>query len=93
MASMNAQTHFRVNGAVGFTDDRTPWALLGVDLKEVECPEQMLWVPTPWSKLITDDELPDELDDSFACSEELAKEPGLHGQWRTSARLVMTGGS
>ncbi len=28
---------------------RTPWALLGVDLKEVERPEQMLWAPTPRS--------------------------------------------
>ncbi len=68
-----------VNGAVGCTNDCTPWALLGVYLKEVEHPEQMLWEPTPWSVLITDDELPDKLDDSFACSKELVKEPGLRG--------------
>ena len=68
-----------VNGAVGCADKRTPWALLRVDLKEVERPEQMLWVPTPWSELVTNDELPDELADSFTCSEVLAKEPGLRG--------------
>ena len=68
-----------VNGAVGCADERTPWALLWVDLKEVERPKQMLWAPTPWSELVTNDELPNELNNSFACSEELAKEPGLRG--------------
>ncbi len=68
-----------INSAVGCTDNHTPWALLGVYLKEVEHPKQMLWVPTPWSELVTDDELPDEFNDSFTCSKELAKEPGLHG--------------
>ncbi len=68
-----------INGAVGCTNDRTPWALLGVDLKEVEHAEQMLWAPTSWSELVTDDELSDKLDDSFACSEELTKEPGFRG--------------
>jgi hypothetical protein len=37
-----------INGTIGCTNNRTPWALLGVDLKEVEHPEQMLWAPTPW---------------------------------------------
>jgi|LakMenEpi03Aug12_release.lakeMendotaPanAssembly.Ray.scaffolds.fasta_scaffold433337_1 hypothetical protein len=68
-----------VDGAVGCADDRAPRALLGVYLEKVERPEQMLWASTPGSELVTDDELPDELDDSFACSEELAKEPGLRG--------------
>jgi hypothetical protein len=68
-----------VNGTVGCADECTPWALLGVDLKEVECPEQMLWAPTPWLELVTDNELPNELDNSVACSKELAKEPGLRG--------------
>jgi hypothetical protein len=61
------------------TDDHTPWALLVVYLKEVEHPEQMLRVPTPWLELVMDDELPDKPDDTFACSKELAKEPGLRG--------------
>ena len=66
-----------VDGAVGCADDRAPRALLGVDLEEGERPVQMLWATTPWSKLVMDDELPDELNNSFAGSEELAKEPGL----------------
>ena len=67
----------RIDGTVGSADDLTPRALLVIDLEKVERPEQMLWVSTPWSELVSDDELPDELDDSFAGSEELAKEPGL----------------
>ena len=46
----------------------------------MEHPEQVLWVPTPWSELVSNDELPDKLDDSLAGSEELAKEPGLRGR-------------
>ncbi len=68
-----------INGAIGCADECTPWALLWVDLKEVEHPKQMLWAPTPWSELVTDGEFPNELDNSFACSKELAKEPGLRG--------------
>ena len=68
-----------VYGAFECANERTPWALLRVNLKEVERPKQMLWAPTPWSELVTNDELPNELDDSFACSEELAEEPGLRG--------------
>ena len=66
-----------IDGAIGCADDRTPLALHGVDLKEVECPEQVLWASTPWSELITNDKLPDDLDHSLACSKELAKEPSL----------------
>ncbi len=66
-----------VDGAIGCADGRAPRALLGVYLQEVERPEQVLWASTPWSELITNDELPDDLDHSLACSKELTKEPSL----------------
>ena len=99
MASTNAQTHFRWVFAsttpldVGCADDRAPRALLGVYLKEVECPEQMLWVPTPWLELVTNKELPDDLDHSLASSEELVEEPGLWSRSTTRSRCNVVGGS
>ncbi len=66
-----------VDGAIGRANGHAPRALLGVYLQEVERPEQVLGASTPWSELITNDELPDDLDHSLACSKELVKEPSL----------------
>ncbi len=37
----------------------------------------MLQAPPPWSELVANNELPKDLDDPHACSEELAEEPCL----------------
>ena len=66
-----------IDGTVGCADNLTPRTLLGVDLKKMECPEQMLWASTPWLELVSNNELPDELNHSLVGPEELAKESDL----------------
>ena len=66
-----------VNGTGRCTNDRATRALLGVHLHEIKRPEQMPRAPPPWSELVLNNELPKDLNDPHARSEELAEEPCL----------------
>jgi hypothetical protein len=69
----------RVDGAAGRAGDHTPRTLLGLYLHNMKGQKEMLWAATLWVETVPNNELPEDLDDPHAHSEELAEEPCLCG--------------
>jgi hypothetical protein len=62
-----------VDGTGRRTDDQATQALLGVYLHEIERPEQMLQAPPPRPEFVPNNELPKDLNDPHARSEDSRK--------------------
>ena len=67
-----------MDSLAGCANNPRPWALLDMNLHEVQRPEKMLWEATPWLELVLYSKLTEEdLANSHAGSDKFAEEPSL----------------